>query len=108
MGDGLQEEAVKYFKAHQVLFRLVRDFSQKYRSLGHFGGSVSLSSLSDTEQRDLGAFLRRGNKGGFLRFMRLCGGGVFFKPSPRFVSVFYLFDTSVGKTFKISFREIKK
>ncbi|WP_294519342.1 TIGR02679 family protein [uncultured Anaerovibrio sp.] len=63
MGDGLQEEAVKYFKAHQVLFRLVRDFSQKYRSLGHFGGSVSLSSLSDTEQRDLGAFLRREIKG---------------------------------------------
>ncbi|MBR1696847.1 MAG: hypothetical protein IJ712_01290, partial [Anaerovibrio sp.] len=63
MSDELQEEAVKYFKAHPVLMRLVREFSSKYRSLGHFGGIASLSQLSDREQRDLGAFLRREIKG---------------------------------------------
>ena len=59
MSDELQEEAVKYFKAHPVLMRLVREFSSKYRSLGHFGGIVNLSQLSEKEQCDLGALLRR-------------------------------------------------
>ncbi len=63
MDDGLQEEAIKYFNSHPVLLRLVRSFSHKYRSLGHFGGIASLSQLSDREQRDLGAFLRREIKG---------------------------------------------
>lgn len=63
MDDGLQEEAIKYFNNHPVLLRLVRSFSHKYRSLGHFGGIASLSQLSDREQRDLGAFLRREIKG---------------------------------------------
>ena len=63
MNKGLQAEATKYFAAHPVLLRLVREFGRKYRSLGHFGGIVSLSPLSEAEQRDLGAFLRRDIKG---------------------------------------------
>lgn len=51
--------AAEYFKNHGVLLRLVKEFSSKYRSLGHFGGTVRLIKLNQVEQADLAAFLRR-------------------------------------------------
>lgn len=51
--------AAEYFKKHGVLLRLVKEFSVKYRSLGHFGGTVQLIELTPVEQTDLAAFLRR-------------------------------------------------
>lgn len=62
MNDAILDEAIKYFRKHPVLLKLVRGFGQKYRSLGHFGGVVELSGLTEQEQRDLSVFLRRDTK----------------------------------------------
>ncbi|BAL82617.1 hypothetical protein SELR_09090 [Selenomonas ruminantium subsp. lactilytica TAM6421] len=59
MKDKLAAEAAAYFKGHAILLALAKEFCCKYRSLGHFGGRVSLTALTVEEQRSLAAFLRR-------------------------------------------------
>ena len=59
MKETLRSEAIKYFRNHSVMLALLQAFSAKYRSLGHFGGTITLTDLKDVEQRDLGNFLRR-------------------------------------------------
>ena len=64
MQNELAEEARNYFKKHQILLKLAKAFCQKYRSLGHFGGSLALPAMPSLQQADLAAYLRRDAKPG--------------------------------------------
>ncbi|MBR4695241.1 MAG: TIGR02679 family protein [Selenomonadaceae bacterium] len=59
MSNKLAEEACSYFESHPVLMKLAKAFCRKYRSLGHFGGSLALPAMSSTERTALAAYLRR-------------------------------------------------
>ncbi|MDO4285660.1 MAG: TIGR02679 family protein [Eubacteriales bacterium] len=53
------EACAAYFKARPVYRRLFDGFRRKYEGLGHFGGSVTLGSLTREEKADLGGFLQK-------------------------------------------------
>jgi len=53
------EEAVLYFTSDKGFARLVQGMIEKYQSLGHWGGSVKLTSLKDEEREALGSFFRK-------------------------------------------------
>ena len=53
----MMDECIAYFKAHSVYEKLFSGFRSKYESLGHFGGTVVLSGLSQEETDDLFGFL---------------------------------------------------
>lgn len=53
------EECVQYFKQRKVYDKLFLKMRDKYRSLGHFGGTVQLSGLDQEECRQLGGFLQK-------------------------------------------------
>lgn len=55
--DSMMDECIAYFKAHSVYEKLFSGFRSKYESLGHFGGTVILSGLSQEETEDLFGFL---------------------------------------------------
>ncbi len=59
MSNKVSEEARNYFGFHPVLLKLAKAFCRKYRSLGHFGGSLALPTMSPAERTDLAAYLRR-------------------------------------------------
>lgn len=51
-------EAIQYF-SQKGFSRLLDGMVEKYRSLGHWGGSVKLTGLKDEEREALGSFFRR-------------------------------------------------
>lgn len=57
------EECVRYFKQRKIYDRLFIKVADKYRSLGHFGGTVQLSGLSTEDCRHLGGFFRKDFEG---------------------------------------------
>lgn len=50
-------EAIRYFKSKKLYEKLFLGFKKKYESLGKVGGSVSLSSFSEKELKELAQFL---------------------------------------------------
>ncbi|NMA69410.1 MAG: DUF2399 domain-containing protein, partial [Desulfitobacterium sp.] len=52
-------EAIQYFTENKGFTRLMRGMMAKYRSLGHWGGSVKLTGLKEEEREALGAFFRK-------------------------------------------------
>lgn len=64
MGDQKQlEECIQYFRQRKIYDKLFAKVADKYRSLGHFGGSVRLSGLSTEDCRQLGGFLQKDYEG---------------------------------------------
>lgn len=57
------EECIRYFRQRKVYERLFEKFADKYRSLGHFGGTVRLSGLSREDCLQLGGFLQKDYEG---------------------------------------------
>lgn len=53
------EECVKYFKERSVYKKLFPRIREKYGSLGHMGGKVVLTGISQEEKKQLGGFLRK-------------------------------------------------
>lgn len=51
-------EAIQYF-SQKGFSRLLNGMVEKYRSLGHWGGSVKLTGLKDEERESLGSFFRK-------------------------------------------------
>ena len=58
MAEHLSAAAVAYFRQRPVLQQLALGFCERYRSLGHWGGTVRLGTLTATEQEALSLFLR--------------------------------------------------
>lgn len=56
-------ECIRYFRERKVYDRLLGEMAEKYRSLGHFGGTVRLSGLSREDCRYLGGFFQRDYEG---------------------------------------------
>lgn len=56
----LMEACIVYFKARPVYQKLFTKMRKKFESLGHFGGKVTMSSLSDVEKEHLEGFFQRG------------------------------------------------
>ena len=55
----LLNECVRYLKKSSAFQKLLAGFREKYRSLGHWGGTVVLKELSREERMDLGGFLAK-------------------------------------------------
>lgn len=53
------EECIQYFRQRPVYHKLFVKVWDKYRSLGHFGGTVQLSGLTPEECRQLGGFFQK-------------------------------------------------
>lgn len=53
------EESVTYFKARPVYEKLFRKVQNKYKSLGHLGGKVTLTGLTQEEKEQLGGFFQK-------------------------------------------------
>mgnify|MGYP002623577340 CR=1 FL=1 len=68
----LRREAGAYLHSHPAILELCRKFAEKYRSLGRWGGSVSLAGLTPEERAELAAFLRQAPEGSRLSFEALC------------------------------------
>jgi uncharacterized protein (TIGR02679 family) len=64
MQSKLCAEARSYFKNHPLLMKLAVAFCKKYRSLGHFGGRLTLPPMTAAEQQELSAYLRQQAKPG--------------------------------------------
>lgn len=64
MGEQNQlEECIRYFRERKVYDGLFGKMADKYRSLGHFGGTVRLSGLDTEDCRHLGGFLKKDYEG---------------------------------------------
>lgn len=64
MGDQKQlEECIRYFRQRKIYDKLFVKVADKYRSLGHFGGSVRLSGLCAEDCRQLGGFFQKDYEG---------------------------------------------
>lgn len=57
------EECIRYFKQRKIYDKLLWKVADKYRSLGHFGGTVKLSGLSTEDCRHLGGFFQKDYEG---------------------------------------------
>jgi len=57
------EECIRYFRQRKIYDRLFGKVADKYRSLGHFGGTVRLSGLSAEDCRHLGGFFQKDYEG---------------------------------------------
>lgn len=55
----LMEECVLYFKKCPIYNKLFLKMQEKYASLGHFGGTVLLTSLSREEKEQLSGFFQK-------------------------------------------------
>lgn len=55
----LLKECVAYFKKSSAFQRLLEGFWDKYRSLGHWGGTVTLKELSREDKAVIGGFLAK-------------------------------------------------
>lgn len=61
--EHLLEECIAYFRGRQVYERLFEAVWEKYRSLGHLGGSVTLTGLTEEDAGQLGGFLQKNYAG---------------------------------------------
>lgn len=52
-------DCIRYFKKYAVYSKLFTGFREKYESLGHFGGTVTLTGLSPGETSDLFGFFNK-------------------------------------------------
>lgn len=59
----LLAECIAYFRERPVYGRLFGAVWEKYRSLGHLGGSVTLTGLAAEDARQLGGFLQKNYEG---------------------------------------------
>lgn len=61
MGEQKQtmEECLAYFKERPVYQKLFEKFREKYASLGHLGGAVTLTGLSAEDKIQLGGFFQK-------------------------------------------------
>jgi len=57
--DKKLEECIQYFRQRPVYRKLFLKVRDKYRSLGHFGGTVQLSGLTPEECGQLGGFFQK-------------------------------------------------
>lgn len=57
--EQLLEECVSYFKKRDVYKKLFSALRRKYASLGHMGGVIRLSGLSNDEKYDLEGFFKK-------------------------------------------------
>lgn len=57
------EECIRYFRQRKIYDKLLWKVVDKYRSLGHFGGTVKLSGLSTEDCRHLGGFFQKDYEG---------------------------------------------
>lgn len=57
--EQLLEECVSYFKKRDVYKKLFSALRRKYASLGHMGGVIRLSGLSNNEKYDLEGFFKK-------------------------------------------------
>ena len=55
----LLNECVRYLKKSSAFQKVLAGFREKYRSLGHWGGTMVLKELSREERMDLGGFLAK-------------------------------------------------
>lgn len=62
-GQTQLEECIRYFRQRKIYGRLFEKMADKYRSLGHFGGTVRLSGLSGEDCRHLGGFFQKDFEG---------------------------------------------
>lgn len=53
------KECVDYFKNRPVYDRLFHKVREKYASLGHMGGTVTLTKLTDEDRQQLGGFFKK-------------------------------------------------
>jgi uncharacterized protein (TIGR02679 family) len=63
MTDEIYALAAAYFQQRPVLSRLASGFCEKYRSLGHWGGSIRLENLTPEDNDALSSFLRESMMG---------------------------------------------
>ena len=56
---GKTEECAAYFRERPVYRKVFQKVRAKYESLGHMGGKVTLTNLSQEEKRQLGGFLQK-------------------------------------------------
>lgn len=59
MSEQLLAECVSYFKERSVYRILFKKIAEKYYSLGHLGGSVTLTGLSAEEKQQLSGFFQK-------------------------------------------------
>lgn len=57
--ENLTEQCLEYFRNRPVYRKLFAKLKSKYESLGHFGGTVTLTGLTVQEKRELGGFLQK-------------------------------------------------
>lgn len=57
--DRKLEECLAYFKARPIYGKLFLKIREKYMSLGHLGGKVILTGLSQEDKQQLGGFFRK-------------------------------------------------
>lgn len=50
---------MEYFRNRPVYRKLFAKLKSKYESLGHFGGTVTLTGLTIQEKQELGGFLQK-------------------------------------------------
>lgn len=53
------KECVDYFKSRPVYNRLFQKVREKYASLGHMGGTVTLMKLTEEDRQQLGGFFKK-------------------------------------------------
>ena len=57
--ENLMEQCLEYFRNRPVYRKLFAKLKSKYESLGHFGGTVTLTGLTIQEKQELGGFLQK-------------------------------------------------
>lgn len=57
--ENLMEQCLEYFRNRPVYRKLFTKLKSKYESLGHFGGTVTLTGLTIQEKQELGAFCKK-------------------------------------------------
>lgn len=57
--ENLMEQCLEYFRNRPVYRKLFAKVKSKYESLGHFGGTVTLTGLTIQEKQELGGFLQK-------------------------------------------------
>ena len=57
--ENLMEQCLEYFRNRPVYRKLFAKVRGKYESLGHFGGTVTLTGLTVQEKQELGGFLQK-------------------------------------------------
>ncbi|WP_051688207.1 TIGR02679 family protein [Desulfofalx alkaliphila] len=65
------KQAVKFFKEEQGFHRLLKQFIEKYQSLGRIGGSAKLQNLTECEKEALSVLFRKDYDGQISATIRL-------------------------------------